>query len=100
MQVEIVAKRLEDKHISLSVTDAALDYLGKEGYSSQYGARPLKRLIQTKILTAIANMMVSRGVMEGGHVKVDVKNGEFTFDVRKGPERAPRSATSRAAARA
>jgi ATP-dependent Clp protease ATP-binding subunit ClpC len=100
MQVDIVAKRLEEKHISLSVTDAALDYLGREGYSSQYGARPLKRLIQTKILTVVANMMVARNVMDGGRVTVDVKDGEFVFDVRKGPERTPRSATSRAAARA
>lgn len=98
MQLEIVAKRLADKHISLSFSDAAIEHLGKEGYNPQYGARPLKRLIQTKILTSIANMMVARGVMEGGSVKIDIKDGEFTFDVRKGPER-ERSVRSRAAAR-
>jgi ATP-dependent Clp protease ATP-binding subunit ClpA len=97
MQIHLVAKRLEEKHISLSLSDAALDHLGKEGYNPQYGARPLKRLIQTKILTPIANMMVARGVMEGGSVKVDFvpadsksnkgEKGEFTFDVRKGPEK-------------
>ena len=48
MQVEIVAKRLADKHIALTFSDAALDHLGKEGYNPQYGARPLKRLIQTR----------------------------------------------------
>ena len=102
MQIGIVAKRLEEKHISLSLTDAALAHLAKEGYSPQYGARPLKRLIQTKILTAIANMMVARGVMEGGSVAVDFdadggadKKGDFKFDVRKGPER-NRSARARA----
>ncbi|MBI5470011.1 AAA family ATPase [Candidatus Kaiserbacteria bacterium] len=99
MQVEIVGARLTEKHISLSLTEAALDHLGSEGYNPQYGARPLKRLIQTKILTPIANMMVARGVMEGGSVKVDFVNnefsakggsasgGKFVFDVRKGPER-------------
>jgi ATP-dependent Clp protease ATP-binding subunit ClpC len=97
MQVDIVAKRLEEKHISLAVSEAALEKLAKDGYNAQYGARPLKRLIQTKILTAVANMMVSRGVMEGGKVVVDVKDGEFTFDVRKGPERV-RGATARAKA--
>ena len=66
MQVDIIAKRLEDKQIKLTFSDSALSHLAKEGYSSQYGARPLKRLIQTKILTPIANMMVARGVMEGG----------------------------------
>lgn len=95
LQVAEVAKRLEEKRITLSFTDAALELLGKDGYSSQYGARPLKRLIQTKVLTPIANMMVARGILEGGAVSVDVKNGEFTFDVRKGPER-ERGARSRA----
>ncbi|MBM3272254.1 AAA family ATPase [Candidatus Kaiserbacteria bacterium] len=91
LQVDIVAKRLAEKHIALSVAPAALTHLAKEGYNPQYGARPLKRLIQHKILTPIANMMVARGVLEGGSVAVDFKNGEFTFDVRKGPEREKRS---------
>ncbi len=106
MQIDIVGKRLEEKRISLSLTDAALEHLAKEGYNPQYGARPLKRLIQTKILTPIANMMVNRGVMEGGSVKIDFDpnggpegKGDFSFDVKKGPER-ERSARTRAAARA
>lgn len=88
MQIDIVAKRLEDKHITLTFSDAAVAYLAKEGYNPQYGARPLKRLIQTKVLTPVANMMVSRGVLEGGSVHVDLKENELVFDVRKGPERA------------
>ena len=95
LQVTEVSKRLEDKQIALSFTEAALDLLAKDGYSPQYGARPLKRLIQTKILTPIANMMVARGVSEGGAVSVDVKDGQFTFDVRRGPER-ERGARARA----
>lgn len=104
MQIKIVSERLTEKQITLSFTDAALEHLAKEGYNTQYGARPLKRLIQTKILTPIANMMVARGVLEGGSVAVDFKpnagidgKGEFTFDVRKGPER-NRSARTRAKA--
>jgi len=117
MQVDIFAKRLEEKHISLSLSEGAVTHLAKEGYSPQYGARPLKRLIQTKIMTPIANLMVARGVMEGGSVSVDFKPspegkttpahpglppieaGEFTFDVRKGPER-NRTARARATVRA
>ncbi len=94
MQVDIVAIRLADKQITLSLTPAAIEYLAKEGYNTQYGARPLKRLIQTKLLTPIANMMISRGVMDGGSVVADFSptagadgKGDFTFDVRKGPER-------------
>lgn len=99
MQVDIVAKRLSEKRIALTLSDNALEYLAKEGYNPQYGARPLKRLIQNKILTHIANLMVARGVLEGGSVAVDFKDGEFTFDVRKGPER-NRSARARATATA
>jgi ATP-dependent Clp protease ATP-binding subunit ClpC len=106
MQVAIVAKRLEEKQITLTLSQAALEHLAKEGYNPQYGARPLKRLIQTKILTAIANVMVARGIMEGGSVTVDFKpdagvdgKGEFTFDIRKGPER-KHGARARAVARA
>jgi ATP-dependent Clp protease ATP-binding subunit ClpA len=98
MQTEIVGQRLGEKQISLLFSDAALQLLAKEGYSTQYGARPLKRLIQTKILTPIANLMVARGVMEGGSVSVDVVNTEFKFDVRKGPVR-ERGIRARAAAR-
>ena len=106
MQVDIVAKRLEEKSITLTLSLAALKHLAKEGYNPQYGARPLKRLIQTKIMTSIANMMVARGVLEGGSVSVDFKldggadgKGDFSFDVRKGPERA-RGARARAKATA
>jgi ATP-dependent Clp protease ATP-binding subunit ClpB len=98
MQIEIVAKRLEEKHIALSLSESAVEKLAKEGYNPQYGARPLKRLIQTKILTAIANMMVSRGIMDGGSVHIEVKDDEFTFDVRKGPERTRATRRTRATA--
>lgn len=87
LQVEQVVRRLEEKRIALTFSEGALALLAKDGHSPQYGARPLKRLIQTKILTPLANMMVARGVLEGGSVSIDVKGGEFTFDVRKSAER-------------
>ena len=59
-------------------------FLAKEGYNPQYGARPLKRVIQNKILNPIASLMISKGVMRGGTITVGVKNAEFTFDVKKG----------------
>jgi ATP-dependent Clp protease ATP-binding subunit ClpB len=90
IQTALVAKRLEEKQITLTFSESAMEQLAKEGHSVQYGARPLKRLIQTKILTPIANMMVARGVLEGGSVKVDFQGEAFTFDVRKAAER-PRS---------
>jgi len=95
IQVGIAEGRLKDKEITLTVSPEALSYIAKEGYNPRYGARPLKRVIQNKILTPIANLMVSRGVMEGGTVRVDMKDGEPTFTVRK-REAKKRSVSARA----
>jgi ATP-dependent Clp protease ATP-binding subunit ClpA len=84
LQVEIVAERLLQKEITLTVSPAVLSYLAKEGYDPQFGARPLKRIIQNKILTPVASLIISKGLMKGGVVSVDFKDGEFIFDVKKG----------------
>lgn len=84
MQIDIVKKRLEDKNITLTVSKKALAYLAKEGYNPQYGARPLKRLIQSKILTDVASHMISAGVTDGGVVAVDInKAGVIDVKVKK-----------------
>ncbi len=92
LQVEEVVKRLVQKNITLTINPAVYEYLAKEGYNPHYGARPLRRLIQDKILTKVASLMVSRGVLSGGSVIVDMKAGEFVFDVRKGPRARIKSA--------
>jgi ATP-dependent Clp protease ATP-binding subunit ClpB len=89
IQVDQVIKRLEEKEIKLDVAPAVLEYLAKEGYNPQYGARPLKRLIQEKILTPVAGFMISQGVGKGGMISVNIKNNEFTFDVKKGKKPIP-----------
>ena len=83
IQVDIIVARLKTKDISLIVSPDVMTYLAKEGYNPQYGARPLKRLIQNKILTPVASLMISQGVTKGGTITVGLKNGEFTFDVKK-----------------
>ena len=83
IQVKEVVERLKEKEITLSLAPAVYEYLAKEGYNPHYGARPLRRLIQDKILTKVASAMVSRGLLSGGSVSVDVKDGEFVFDVKK-----------------
>ncbi|MBX4188982.1 AAA family ATPase [Candidatus Parcubacteria bacterium] len=84
IQVDMVKSRLAEKEIELVVSESVLEELSKEGYNPQYGARPLKRLIQTKILNPVATMMIGNKVLSGGTVLVDKKNGEFAFEVRKG----------------
>ena len=94
IQIGLIKERLSQKEIKLTLSDAVLIHLAKEGYSPQYGARPLKRLIQTKILTPIASLMISKGISKGGSISVDIKpaprsfsevgGGELTFSVKKG----------------
>lgn len=84
IEVERVVKRLAEKEIRLALSPQVFDYLAKEGYNPQYGARPLKRLIQNRMLTAVASLIIEQGVHKGGTISIDVKNGEFTFDVKKG----------------
>ena len=83
IQIDIIEKRLAEKEIKLSVADTVLDLLAKEGYNPQYGARPLKRLIQEKILNPVASMMIGNKVLSGGTISVDVVHGGLTFDVKK-----------------
>ena len=83
IQVSEVIARLAQKDITLTITPEVYAYLAKEGYNPHYGARPLRRLIQDKILTKVAELMVSRGVLSGGSVTVDMKGNEFVFEVRK-----------------
>ncbi|HYF10050.1 MAG TPA: AAA family ATPase [Candidatus Paceibacterota bacterium] len=84
IQVDIVQKRLAEKEINLEFEPGVIDLLAKEGYDPHYGARPLKRLIQTRILNPVANLMIGKGVAQGGTIVVGLKNKEFTFEVKKG----------------
>lgn len=83
LQVQDVVKRLEKKEIELTLSQEVYEYLAKEGYDPKFGARPLRRLIQSKILTPIANKMVGEGMLQGGTVKVSMKKGELEFDIKK-----------------
>ena len=83
IQIGIIKKRLGEKEINLTVSESVLALLANEGYNPQYGARPLKRLIQEKILNPVASMMISSKVLSGGTVLVDAKEGQFTFDIKR-----------------
>jgi ATP-dependent Clp protease ATP-binding subunit ClpB len=83
MQVAEVQQRLALKDITLTLSKDSYDYITKEGYDPRFGARPLKRVIQSKILTPVASQMVEKGMLQGGTVKVSLKKGELVFDVKK-----------------
>jgi ATP-dependent Clp protease ATP-binding subunit ClpC len=83
LQIKIVEKRLLEKDIILKVSNDAMEYLAREGYNPQYGARPLKRLIQNKILTPVATLMIGKGMLFGGIVSVVMKGGELVINADK-----------------
>ncbi|HVQ87339.1 MAG TPA: ATP-dependent chaperone ClpB [Actinomycetes bacterium] len=72
LQVDGLDKRLADRRISLVVTPDASLWLASEGYDPAYGARPLRRLIQTAIGDPLARMLISGEVVDGATVRVDV----------------------------
>ncbi len=83
VRVEAVAKRLKEKGIELVVSDEALVHLATLGYDPHFGARPLNRLIQTKILNPVANFILGKGVTKGDTVFVSVKNNELFVEMKR-----------------
>jgi ATP-dependent Clp protease ATP-binding subunit ClpB len=79
LQVELLAKRLADRRIELVVTDDASAWLAREGYDPAYGARPLRRLIQTEIGDALARMIIGGEVHDGDTVTVDAQGAGLTL---------------------
>jgi ATP-dependent Clp protease ATP-binding subunit ClpB len=93
-QVEEVVKRLNQKRIAITIQPEVKAWLAEKGYNPQYGARPLRRTIQDKILTPLASLMVTQGVMEGASVTVSIKNDVPYFDVKKKASRVSRAKTA------
>lgn len=83
LQLAIVRDRLFKKEISLEVTDEVMAFLAKDGYSPEYGARPLKRLIQSKILNPVAQFIIGQRINGGGIVTVLLRNGEPVVELTK-----------------
>ena len=76
IQVAGVAQRLTDRRITLDVTDSAREWLANTGYDPAYGARPLRRLVQTEVGDQLARMLLAGKVHDGDTVLVDQTGGE------------------------
>jgi len=72
LQLALLEKRLAVRRISIHVTDAARAWLAETGYDPAYGARPLRRLIQSAIGDSLARLLIAGEVTDGGTVTVDV----------------------------
>ena len=79
LQVRQLSGRLQDKHITLILTDRAKQHLARVGYDVVYGARPLKRLLVREIINPLALKLLDGTVKEGQTVRVDEKDGRLVF---------------------
>ncbi len=83
LRIKVVSDRLVGKGITLDLTDEALDFLAKAGHDPHYGARPLNRLIQTKILNPVASYIIGNGIAKGDTVRVTVKNDDLAIEAKR-----------------
>ncbi len=80
IQVAQLTKRLADRGITLTMTEASENYLALRGYDPVFGARPLKRTIQKRVLDPLALKVLDGTFRDGDHVAVDLKQGELVFE--------------------
>ena len=80
IQLKFVEKRLAQMDIKLDISDSALDELAKTGFDPVYGARPLKRAIQSQIENPLAMEILEGRIASKDKIKVDCKNGKFVFN--------------------
>ncbi|HTL22522.1 MAG TPA: AAA family ATPase, partial [Mycobacteriales bacterium] len=79
LQVALLAQRLADRRLTLTVTDAAKEWLTLTGYDPLYGARPLRRLVQKAIGDRLARALLSGEVRDGDEVVVDRKDDDLVL---------------------
>ncbi|HLG74521.1 MAG TPA: AAA family ATPase, partial [Chloroflexota bacterium] len=84
IQLALVVRRLQERKMTLNLSAKAKALLAEEGYDPVYGARPLKRAIQKRILDPLAMKVLEGAFTEGDTVVVDVADGNFTFDKGQG----------------
>ncbi|MEX0992338.1 MAG: ATP-dependent chaperone ClpB [Actinomycetota bacterium] len=75
IQVDLLRRRLEERHVKLDLSDDALRYVANKGYDPAYGARPLRRLIQKELVDALAIKLLNGEIEEGATVKVAAGDG-------------------------
>ncbi|MDN3515990.1 ATP-dependent chaperone ClpB [Aquisalimonas lutea] len=82
IQTQYLSERLAERDMAIRFTDAALAKLSEAGFDPVYGARPLKRVIQSRVENALAHQILEGKFLPGDLVEVDYKDGTFTFDRR------------------
>ena len=83
IQIKRVNKLLETRHIELEFTDSAKDFLAREGYNPQYGARPLKRVIQKEVENPLAIQLLEGNFKDGEQIIITSREGRIEFGHKK-----------------
>jgi ATP-dependent Clp protease ATP-binding subunit ClpB len=86
IQLEKVRDLLSQRTISLAMTQAAIDLITQEGYDPVFGARPLKRVLQRRVIDPLASQVIQGEVRDGDHVLVDAAGDEYNFVVTEPSE--------------
>ena len=81
--IKDLEKRLDDKHISLELTQEAKNYLIENGYDQIYGARPLKRFVTKKLETLIAENILKEKIKPSEKVVIDCKNPSYKINYKR-----------------
>jgi ATP-dependent Clp protease ATP-binding subunit ClpB len=80
IQFDELAKRLEENDIYISISPEATEWLAQLGYDPQFGARPLKRVIQKKIMNELSKQILSGAIHKEEHIEIDIDTlNNFTF---------------------
>ena len=82
LQMEDIQSKLEDRQISIDLTDEAKDLILDRAYSVQYGARPVKRFLQREIETELGKMLIGGKIKNKDEIVVQVENGRFFFSIK------------------
>jgi ATP-dependent Clp protease ATP-binding subunit ClpB len=83
LQVGLLADRLADRRLTLQVSDAAEEWLALTGYDPVYGARPLRRLVQSSIGDKLAKAILTGEIKDGDVVRVDLDEAADTLTVQR-----------------
>ncbi|MBU3931381.1 MAG: AAA family ATPase, partial [Proteobacteria bacterium] len=82
IQIGLIRKRLQERKLTLELTEGAKNYIAREGYSPVYGARPLKRALQKQVLDNLAMKLLEGTFAEGDQIVIDYDGDQLTFHKR------------------
>ena len=97
LQLEL---QLADRNVHIELDDEAREWLTTRGYDKLYGARPMQRLVQEKIKQPLAEELLFGKLVDGGEVKVHIKDGAPAFEITPAPPKAPKGKPAAAAPKA